>query len=187
MAVNDRRSRERRIRWRVVSLLFVGALGAAVGRGAFPVASVADEAEGALIEPGSTLPDIDMFDMRGQRQSLGDVVKRERPNFLVVLSARCHTCLGELASWREEVQARPALRPVVVVETADPGYLAYVDRLIRPTYGIYRIDAFSMEELGALATPVAYRLYGGGEVVDAAIGSKSVLELRSGWEQAGRR
>jgi len=183
VAVSGQRSGKRRIRWRVASLLVACALGAAVGRGAFPVA---DEAEKALIEPGSTLPDVDMFDMRGQRHSLGVVVSRERPNFLVVLSARCHTCLGELASWREEVQARPALRPVVVVETADPGYLAYVDRLIRPPYEVYRIDTFSMEELGALATPVAYQLESGGEVVGGAIGGKSVLELRSGWEPAGR-
>lgn len=183
MAVNDQRSGERRVRWRIASLLVACALGSAVGRAAFPVADVAEK---ALIEPGSTLPDVDLFDIRGQRQSLGVVAKRERPNFLVVLSARCHTCLGELASWRDEVLARPALRPVVVVETEDPGYLAYVDRLIRPPYGIHRIDAFSMEELGALATPVAYQLEGGGKVVDGAIGSESVLELRSGWERAGR-
>ena len=179
--MKDQRSGERRIRWRIASLLVACALGAAIGRGAF---SVADEAEKALIEPGSTLPDVDMFDIQGQRHSMSVVVTRERPNFLVILSARCHTCLGELASWREEVQARPALRPVVVVETADLDYLAYVDRLIRPPYGVYRIDTFSMEELGALATPVAYQLKSGGEVVDGAVGSKSVLELRSGWERA---
>jgi len=183
VAVNDHRSGARRIRWRIASLLVACALGAAVGRGAF---TVADEAEKALIERGSALPDVDLFDIRGQRQSLGVVVKRERPNFLVVLSARCHTCLGELASWRDKVLARPALRPVVVVETEDPGYLAYVDRLIGPPYGIYRIDAFSMEELGALATPVAYQLGGGREVIDGAIGSEAVLELRSGWERARR-
>ena len=167
----------------MASLLLACVLGAVVGKGAFPVA---DDAERALIEPGSTLPNVDIFDMRGKRHSLGDVVRREHSNFLVVLSARCHTCLGELASWREEVQARPALRPVVVVETADPGYLAYVDRLIRPPYGVYRIDTFSMEELGALATPVAYQLDGGGEVVGGAVGSMSVLELRSNWDRARR-
>ena len=121
--------------------------------------------------------------MLGQAHSLSAVVTRARPNFLLVLSARCHTCLGELASWQEEATANTALRPVVVVETEDPDYLAYVDRLIRPTYEIYRIDALAMEQLGALATPVAYQLEGDGEVVSGAIGVLSVLQLRSSWEQ----
>ena len=105
MAVNDQRSAEGRIRWRLASLLVACGL-ARLLAGPFPVA---DEAEKALIEPGSALPDVELFDIRGQRQSLGVVVKREHPDFLMVLSARCHTCLGELASWRDEVLARPAL------------------------------------------------------------------------------
>lgn len=173
-------------RWRVFSLLIACVLGVAIGRSAFSSADSADEAEKALIEPGTTLPPVEVFDMLGQPHSLRAVVMSKRPNFLVVLSARCHTCLGELASWREDVTAKTALRPVVVVETEDPDYLAYVDRLIRPTYEIYRIDALAMEQLGVLATPVAYQLEGDGRVVRGEIGVRSVLELRSSWNRMSR-
>ncbi len=173
-------------RWRMVSLLVACAVGAAVGRSAFSGADPTDAAEEALIEPGSTLPSVEVLDTLGQRLSLATVIMRTRPNFLVVMSARCHTCLGELASWQEEATANTALRPVVVVETEDSGYLAYVGRLIRPTYELYRIDARAMERLGALATPVAYQLEADGRVVSGAIGVRGVLELRGSWERTRR-
>ena len=157
-----------------------------MGRIAFSVGDPADEAAESLIEPGTTLPSVEVLDMLGQTQSLSAIVTRARPNFLLVLSARCHTCLGELASWQDEATANTALRPVVVVETEDPDYLRYVDRLIRPKYEIYRIDAVAMEQLGALATPVSYHLEGDGRVVSGAIGVRAVLELRSSWERTGR-
>lgn len=79
----------------MASLLLACVLGAVVGKGAFPVA---DDAERALIEAGSTLPNVDI----------------------------------------------------------------------------------------SLATPVAYQLDGGGEVVGGAVGSMSVLELRSNRDRARR-
>ena len=162
----------------IVALLIVCTCGILGGIALSSIENYVADARHALLRSGSMVPSVEIVDARRQRFNLRSVMVAERANFIVILSATCRRCLGELASWRDAVADNRDLRPIVLIESENADYLQYIDGLIRPQYATYRIRGTDMEALGALATPVAYEVNPDGRVVSRAIGVEAVLELR---------
>jgi hypothetical protein len=141
------------------------------------------EARLAPLSPGDSLPNVSVFDGMGQAHSLIDLIHQERANVVIVLSAKCSSCLGELESWKKITLSDPQVRPLIVVYSASHEYLTFVNEYIAPPYGVYRVRQAQLESLGALRTPLAY-LVDSGAVAETALGPEQCARLRTELEAA---
>jgi hypothetical protein len=162
------------------------AIGLLAGRGARLGTELMRDAKWDLLTRGTVIPAVTVVDTASNAVSLVDALLLDRANVLVILSAKCRSCLGELASWRDAVVGDRSLRPLAVIETDDPAYLDYVGRLIKPNYSIFLGNDSVLTALGARATPVTYIVDGDNRVAAAAIGVEATLRLREGWS-AGKK
>lgn len=164
-------------------LLLVILIGGGVGWGAQSVLDTIGEyrsrPERVLLTPGTMVPDVKIVSDGGEVGRLDALRSESRANVLVMLSATCSTCLGELAAWRDlRHEMGTDVRPLVLIETQDDSYLEYVSRLIEPNYEIFRVDSTVMDTLGVAVTPVTYLLSDDGVVLESKIGVEAIELIR---------
>lgn len=133
----------------------------------------------APLQIGDSLPSLLVLNIHGVAEPLSHLVEREQTNTLIVLSAKCSACLGEIQSWNDLHKTTVRVRPLILVYTDSDSYLDYVESLIRPSIAVRRVLESDLGALGALQTPIAYEIGDNGTIVDRALGVEAGAGMRT--------